>query len=69
MIDKNVVDAAQNLNSMRERWEWEDTTVWHHPDFLDGKINVSTKELRDVKILLDWFEANTNVQLDRWEKE
>lgn len=52
--DPELAAAVERLRGLAERWE--ETPEWHDPPFLEGQIQITTGELRDIAILLRRFQ-------------
>lgn len=50
MTDLEILQAANRLEHLAERWER--TEVWHEPPFLDGRIHITTGDLKDIATLV-----------------
>ena len=46
----DLLSAADRLEGLAERWE--QTECWHNPPFLEGKICITTSDLRDIAELV-----------------
>jgi hypothetical protein len=56
-LSSSALLAAERLEGLAERWE--ETEVWHDPPFLDGRINITTGELRDISTVVRFIQANS----------
>lgn len=45
-----LCDAAARLEALAARWE--ETPEWHEPPFLDGRIHITTGDLRAISIIV-----------------
>jgi hypothetical protein len=46
LTSRNLFDAVARLQGLADRWN--ETQEWHNPPFLDGRIHISTGDLRDI---------------------
>jgi hypothetical protein len=49
-LSPDATAAAARLQSLADRWN--ETKVWHTPPFLDGRIHITTGDLRDIALVL-----------------
>ena len=57
-----LFDAVARLQGLADRWN--ETPEWHIPPFLDGRIHITTGNLRDIATVCREIRAS-NVELTR----
>jgi hypothetical protein len=53
-----LFDAVARLQGLADRWN--ETPEWHNPPFLDGRIHITTGDLRDIATVCHQIRASNS---------